>query len=64
LKKHKPWFDEWCSKLLYQRKQTKLQCLIRKSIEWNTRVGRQWEASNMVMGLSFRGPSTAMSVPI
>jgi hypothetical protein len=25
LKKHKPWFDEGCSKLLYQRKQAKLQ---------------------------------------
>jgi hypothetical protein len=27
LKKHKPWFDEGCSKLLAQRKQTKLQWL-------------------------------------
>jgi hypothetical protein len=27
LKKHKPWFDEGCSKLLYQRKQAKLQWL-------------------------------------
>jgi hypothetical protein len=27
LKKHKPWFDEGCSTLLDQRKQTKLQCL-------------------------------------
>jgi hypothetical protein len=27
LKKHKPWFDEGCTKLLYQRKQTKLQWL-------------------------------------
>jgi hypothetical protein len=27
LKKHKPWFDEGCSKLLYQRKQAKLQLL-------------------------------------
>jgi 5-methylcytosine-specific restriction endonuclease McrBC GTP-binding regulatory subunit McrB len=27
LKKHKPWFDEGCSKLLDQRKQTKLQWL-------------------------------------
>jgi hypothetical protein len=27
LKKHKPWFDEGRSKLLDQRKQTKLQCL-------------------------------------
>ncbi|PNF27158.1 hypothetical protein B7P43_G08536, partial [Cryptotermes secundus] len=26
-KKHKPWFDEGCSKLLDQRKQSKLQCL-------------------------------------
>jgi hypothetical protein len=26
-KKHKPWFDEGCSKLLYQRKQAKLQWL-------------------------------------
>jgi hypothetical protein len=26
LKKHKPWFDEACSKLLDQRKQDKLQC--------------------------------------
>jgi hypothetical protein len=25
--KHKPWFDEGCSKLLDQRKQTKLQWL-------------------------------------
>jgi hypothetical protein len=27
LKKHKPWFDEGCSKLLNQRKQAKLQLL-------------------------------------
>jgi hypothetical protein len=27
LKKHKPWFNEGCSKLLDQRKQAKLQCL-------------------------------------
>jgi hypothetical protein len=27
LKKHKPWFDEGCSKLLDQRKQAKLQLL-------------------------------------
>jgi hypothetical protein len=27
LKKHKPWFDEGCSKLLDQRKQAKLQCI-------------------------------------
>jgi hypothetical protein len=27
LKKHKPWFDEGCSKLLDQRKQVKLQWL-------------------------------------
>jgi hypothetical protein len=27
LKKHKPWFNEGCSKLLDQRKQTKLQWL-------------------------------------
>jgi uncharacterized protein YaaR (DUF327 family) len=27
LKKHKPWFDQACSKLLDQRKQTKLQWL-------------------------------------
>jgi hypothetical protein len=27
LKKHKPWFDEKCSKLFDQRKQTKLQRL-------------------------------------
>jgi hypothetical protein len=27
LKKHKPWFNEWCSKLLDQRKQAKLQWL-------------------------------------
>jgi hypothetical protein len=27
LKKHKPWFDEACSKLVDQRKQTKLQYL-------------------------------------
>jgi hypothetical protein len=27
LKKHKPWFDEGCSKLLDQRKQTELQLL-------------------------------------
>jgi hypothetical protein len=26
-KGHKPWFDEKCSKLVDQRKQTKLQCL-------------------------------------
>jgi hypothetical protein len=25
LKQHKPWFDEECSKLLFYRKQTKLQ---------------------------------------
>jgi hypothetical protein len=27
LKQHKPWFDEECSKLLYQRMQAKLQWL-------------------------------------
>jgi hypothetical protein len=27
LRKHKPWFDEGCSKLLGQRKQAKLQWL-------------------------------------
>jgi hypothetical protein len=27
LKKHKPWFDEGCSKLLHQKKQDKLQWL-------------------------------------
>jgi hypothetical protein len=27
LKKHKPWFDEGCSRLLDQRKQAKFQCL-------------------------------------
>jgi hypothetical protein len=27
LKKHRPWFDEGYSKLLYKRKQTKLQWL-------------------------------------
>jgi hypothetical protein len=27
LKKHKPWFDEGCSELLYQRKEAKLQWL-------------------------------------
>jgi hypothetical protein len=27
LKKHKPWFDEGCSKLVDQRKQAKLQWL-------------------------------------
>jgi hypothetical protein len=27
LKKHKPWFDEGCSKLLNQRKEAKLQWL-------------------------------------
>jgi hypothetical protein len=27
MKKHKPWFDKGCSKLLDQRKQTKLQWL-------------------------------------
>jgi hypothetical protein len=27
LKKHKPWFDEGCSKLLDRRKQARLQCL-------------------------------------
>jgi hypothetical protein len=27
LKKHKPWFDDGCSKLLDQRKQVKLQWL-------------------------------------
>jgi hypothetical protein len=27
LKKHKPWFDEGCSKLLDKRKQSKLQWL-------------------------------------
>jgi hypothetical protein len=27
LKKHKPWFDEACSKLVDQRKQAKLQWL-------------------------------------
>jgi hypothetical protein len=36
LKKHKPWFDEGCSKLLYQRKQAKLQILQQTSkINWN-----------------------------
>jgi uncharacterized protein YaaR (DUF327 family) len=34
LKKHKPWFDQACSKLLYKRKQTKLQWL-QDSIEIN-----------------------------
>jgi hypothetical protein len=27
MKKHKPWFNEWCSELLDQRKQVKLQWL-------------------------------------
>jgi hypothetical protein len=27
LKKHKPWFDQACSKLVDQRKHAKLQCL-------------------------------------
>jgi hypothetical protein len=27
LKKHKPWFDEGCSKLFYERKQVKMHCL-------------------------------------
>jgi hypothetical protein len=27
LKKHKPWFDEGCTKLLYQRKHAKVQWL-------------------------------------
>jgi hypothetical protein len=27
MKEHKPWFDEECSKLLYRRKQGKLQWL-------------------------------------
>jgi hypothetical protein len=27
LRKHKPWFDKGCTKLLYQRKHTKLQWL-------------------------------------
>jgi hypothetical protein len=27
LKKYKPWYDEGCSKLLYQRQQAKLQWL-------------------------------------
>jgi hypothetical protein len=27
LKKHKPWFDKGCSKLLHQRKEAKLQWL-------------------------------------
>jgi hypothetical protein len=31
LKKHKPWFDEGCSKLWHQRKQTKLQWLHHRS---------------------------------
>jgi hypothetical protein len=26
LKRHTPWFDRGCSKLVYQRKQTKLNC--------------------------------------
>jgi hypothetical protein len=30
-KKHKPWFDEGCSKLLDQRKQAKLLCLQNQS---------------------------------
>jgi hypothetical protein len=34
LKKHKPWFDKGCSKLLDQRKQTKLQ-LLKDSSEIN-----------------------------
>jgi hypothetical protein len=32
LKKHKLWFDEGCSELLVQRKQTKLQWLLNPSI--------------------------------
>jgi hypothetical protein len=36
LKKDKPWFDEGCSKLLYQRKQAKLQWLHDTSkINWD-----------------------------
>jgi hypothetical protein len=31
LKKHKPWFDQVCSKLLDQRKQAKLQRLLDSS---------------------------------
>jgi hypothetical protein len=34
--KHKPWFDEGCSKLLDQRKQAKLQWLqYRSEINWD-----------------------------
>jgi hypothetical protein len=36
LKKHKPWFDEGCSKFLDQRKHAKLQWLQDPSeINWN-----------------------------
>jgi hypothetical protein len=33
LKKHKPWSDEGCSKLLDQRKQAKLQWLYRIQVK-------------------------------
>jgi hypothetical protein len=46
LKKHKPWFDEGCSKLLDQRKQAKLQWLQDPSeINWDNLNNVRCEAS-------------------
>jgi hypothetical protein len=46
LKKHKPWFDEGCSKLLYQRKGAKLQWLQDPSeINWDNLNNVRREAS-------------------
>jgi hypothetical protein len=44
LKKHKPWFDEGCSKLLNQRTQAKLQWL-QDPIEIN------WDNLNNISGI-------------
>jgi hypothetical protein len=48
LKKHKPWFDEGCSKLLDQRKQAKLQWL-QDHLTLNR--DQWWALVNMVMNL-------------
>jgi hypothetical protein len=46
LMKHKPWFDEGCSKLLYKRKQTKLQWLQDpREINWDNLNSIRREAS-------------------
>jgi hypothetical protein len=45
-KKHKPWFDEGCSKLLHQRKQAKLQWLKdRNEINWDNLKNARCEVS-------------------